>query len=277
MAGELPDSLSDFTFAFEIKLKRILKELGANEIYTNSLVPKEFVSSNALKLKNPLGSDSEYLRTSLKFSLIQAADDNKGIKIPFHLFEAANVYLPQARQLPKEIMTLSGIFSNHSYREAKGVIEAFLEELNISYKIQVEDAKDFLPNQRVLFNINNTKIGEFGVLEQKKYIYYEFEIEKLKRVYKPYNTFKPMAKVPAQIEDITLILPERTKLESVIQSIKQASKLVSLIELKDIYESSYTFTIHYQHPTKTLTDKEVEEIRRTYVGYLKHKHCASLK
>ena len=86
-----------------------------------------------------------------------------------------------------------------------------------------------------------------------------------------------MAKVPAQIEDITLILPERTKLESVIQSIKQASKLVSLIELKDIYESSYTFTIHYQHPTKTLTDKEVEEIRRTYVGYLKHKHCASLK
>ena len=110
MAGELPDSLSDFTFAFEIKLKRILKELGANEIYTNSLVPKEFVSSNALKLKNPLGSDSEYLRTSLKFSLIQAADDNKGIKIPFHLFEAANVYLPQARQLPKEIMIIYGIF-----------------------------------------------------------------------------------------------------------------------------------------------------------------------
>ncbi len=277
MTGPLPQPLSDSPFNFEVKVKRFLKGVGGIEVYTSSLTSKDASNSNAaLKLKNPLGPETEFLRMSLTPSLIEAASQNSGEKEPFHLFEMANIYIPRKGNLPDEQMYLAGIFSNYSYREAKGIVESLLEELNVNYLQEPEDSQHFVPSKRLLIKSGKDEIGQFGVLENGK-IYYEFDVEKLRKVATEIDSYKPLPKYPAQIEDITLNFPAKTKVGEVISFVSRISYLISNIELTGIYKDAYTFRIWYQDPTKTLTDKEVEGDRNKLLKNLKDKFGAILK
>ena len=271
MGTAIPEKPTDQPFDLENKSKLSLASLGGVEIYTLSLVPKDYVGKSSLRLKNPLGKDSEYLRGSLTQSLVQAANDNGSTKDPFHLFEMANVYLPRKGKLPEERMMLAGIFSDYEYREAKGIVESLLAQLNVSYKIAIKDKVGYQPNRRIEFTSNNKDFGQLGILEDNNYIYYEFDVNKLMALYNQVSTFKAIPKYPPQIEDITVKLPTRTKVQTVIDTMCQTDKTISLVELTKIYKDAFTFRVWYQHPTKTLTDKEVDIIRTKVIKVLEKK------
>lgn len=260
MFGPIPDQLPNSPFDFENKIKRILKGYGGIEVYTLSLVSKEMADKTALRLKNPLGSESEYLRTSLQPSLVQAVKENAGRENPFHLFEMANIYLPRKDDLPEEKMILAGVFANISFARAKGVIEALGQELNLSLTYGIEDTQNFLPNRGLNIKTGKDNLGLFGVLENNL-IYYEFEVEKLRQNSRQNKAFQLPADFPAQVEDITMSFPEKTYLGPVLDSIR-AEKDIVKVNLVDKYKNSYSFRLHYQHPSKTLTNSEVEIIRK---------------
>ena len=276
MAGSLPEKNPLNTFTFEREIKTILKELKAVETYTLSLVAKKFEEENALKLRNPLGKDGEYLRTSLMPSLLAAANTNTGHHGPLQIFEMANVYIPRKNDLPKEKLILAGVFENYNFRTAKGIIEKLLNLLNIAYKTKIEGVKNYKPSQRLVFENGAIAFGEFGNLENG-FAYYQFDVEKLHKFANNIKTFIQPSQYPPQIEDITLVLPGKTKVGELIKSMKQSSGLVSKIELTDIYKDSYTFNIWYQNPQKTLNDKEVKTIREKLLGVAKSKHGAIQK
>lgn len=276
MSTSLPEKPTGSPFDFENKIKNILKSLGGAEIYAMSLVPKEWVDKNALNIKNPLGSDSEYLRTTLMHSLVDAAVKNTATTDPFHLFEISNVYLPRRKDLPQEKMMLAGLFVNADYRTAKGLVESMFNQLNISTSIKQIDSKYFKPAHRIEVFSSNTKLGQFGVLEDGQ-VYYEFEVKLIIKLHKQFPTYKPIPKYPSQIEDITLVLPERTKVGDVQATMLGSSKLITRTELTEIYKDSYTFRVHYQHPKKTLTDKEVSKVRKDILKILNRIFGAELK
>ncbi len=253
MNGKLPEPVLNSPFDFEMKVRNILKGYGGVEIYTNSLVPKEFTDGNVLKLKNPLGEDTKYLRTTLKPSLITAAKENNGEKEPFYLFELANVFIPKNNPsaslgagLPEEKMMLGVIFSNYSYRKAKGIIEALFEELNAKMDLSIE------------------------VINNSSYIFFEVSIEELRKNSKEFPSYIPISKYPAQIEDVTLSFPPKTKIGDVIKVFDEA-------ELVDVFSDSYTFRVWYHDDTKTLTDEEVNEIRKKYLKEIKDKFGGVIK
>ena len=255
MAGVIPDPLSDAPFDFEMKVKRILQNLGATEVYTLSLVSKENSGSeSSLKLKNPLGRDAEYLRVSLLPSLVQAAKRNKNTDNAFHLFEMANVYLLRKSDLPEEKMMLAGIFSNYEYRAAKGVIESLLEQLNAPLKLLDDNLKTLESNL----------------------IYYEIDVEKLRATVAP-RSFKPLPKYPPQIEDLSIVVSDSVRVGDVIQSIKKLDNRIINVELTNLYEDTKTFRITYQDPDKTLTDAEVAKIRGKITKTLANKFGARIK
>lgn len=283
MPGILPEKNPNNSFVFERSVKGILKELYATETYTLSLVPKSFVDTNkALRLKNPLGKDGEFLRTSLMPSLIAAAKTNSGQSDSFHIFEMANVYLPaqtgnpRKNKLPEEKLILAGIFGKTEFRTAKGVVEKLLNSLNISYTNHVEDLKNFQPSQRLVFKNDKRIIGEFGNLENG-YTYYEFDMEKLFKFSNPIKKFITPPIHPPQIEDITLILPGKTKVGELLKTMRFSDKLISKVELKDIYKDSYTFNVWYQHKDKNLKDSEVKIIREKLLKLVKSKYGATQK
>ncbi|MBI1864092.1 phenylalanine--tRNA ligase subunit beta [Candidatus Woesebacteria bacterium] len=235
MEGEIPTSKQGINFDFEYNLKNTLKGFGGVEIYTLSLVPKSFVGNEALKLKNPLGLDSQYLRTSLKPSLRQAANENL-TSGKFHLFEMANVYLPNKNNLPEEKLTLAGIFSDFSYREAKGILEALLLSINSKEKINLKAISD------------------------SKLYYYEFDVVSLEKSIHLKRFIAPK-KFPSQIEDITVSFSEKPKVGEIIEKILKLDGQIEKVEFIDLYKNSYTFRISYRNENKTLTNKEVEKIR----------------
>lgn len=277
MTGKLPEKLTEAPFEFEALVKNTLKSLGSTEVYTLSLVPDGSVEKNALKLKNPLGDETAFLRTSLMPSLIKAVKDNKGYSEPFHLFEMSNVYIPRKGRLPEEKMALAGIFSNYNFRNAKGAVETLLSELNIKATFKTEDAKDFKPSRRVVISSGGASMGELGVTEEEGLIYYEFDTNTLRKLYKPYSKYQPVPKYPPQIEDLTIVLPEKTKVGKVVQAMKEESKRLVKVTLNDIYKDAYTFRVWYQHPEKTLKDEEVKKIRKKILKKLKSKFGAMLK
>ena len=277
MSGVIPAKPKDLSFEFEDKVKNILKGYGACEVYTLSLVSREKTQENSLSLKNPLGPEYGYLRTSLLNSITDAAKENTREKDSFHIFEIANVYIPKASDLPDERMTLAGIFANTNYREAKGIIESLLNELNVDYEFVQEELKDFIPSQRVAIKIGGKEIGQFGNLEKESFTYYEFDMELLKKASKNVKKYMPIPQNPPQIEDITLSFSEKTKIGEVIKSIKGVDKLIDNVELRDIFNENYTFRIGYQDPNKTLTDEEVKKIRENIIEELKRKFGGTIK
>lgn len=279
MTGTLPEKLETSTFDFERKLKELIHNLGGVEVYTSSLVPKDMVSlqgytPRALRLKNPLGTDTEYLRMSLAPSLVQTADRNQK-ELPFHLFEVANIYIARKNNLPREKLTLAGILANPSFRQSKGTVEQLLEALNIKAKYEVENSVGFLPNHRLSINHGRQNLGEFGILESG-YAYYEFDIEKLAK-FTNVHSHKPLPKYPPQVEDITLIIPSKTYIAKVIQTIKNTDKNINSVELVNVYQNSKTFRISYQDPNKTLTNKQVQTIRKKVLTKIKKRFTAKLK
>jgi len=194
MEGRLPEKLFNSPFDFENKLKDILSGFGGVEIYTYSLVSEIFTEKGALKLKNPLGKDREYLRNTMLSSIKDAAVKNSGYEEPFHIFEIANIYIPQKQNLPNEKMILAGIFSNYDFAKAKGIIEALLEKIKMDYSFIVEEKKEFLPNHRLKIVNGKKEIGEFGTLEKNDFIYYEFDTKLLQKLGNKPKGFKNFLK-----------------------------------------------------------------------------------
>ncbi len=276
MDGTLRSEPANSIFKFETEVKNTLKGMGGVEVYTLSLVSKEMTGGQSLSLKNPLGDDTAYLRTSLMPSLMEAAKQNIGTYKEFHLFEMANVYLLKSGDLPKEKLMLAEIFSGYEYRKAKGTVEAFLDSLNIRYSIVPRESKGFSAGRSLNILINKTEIGNFGIAEDSDLIYCEFEIEKLMENVQA-EKFTNIPRYPPQVEDLTFTLPEKTKVGEVITAIKYINSQINKVELKDIFGNNYTFNIEYQNPEKTLTDKEVEELRKKIISTVKTKFGAQIK
>ena len=275
MTGPIPSDPPQPDFAFETNVKNILTGLGATEVYSLSLVSKEDVGENALKLKNPLGTDTEYLRTSLMPSLISAAKNNVGTTDAFHLFEISNVYLPQKNNLPEERQMLAGIFTGYVYRAAKGEIEALLQKLNIEHDFQANDTKGFSANKVASIKSQGKEIGTIGITDDD-FVYYELQITSLMNLTKPAK-YNEISKFPDQVEDITFILPEKTRVGEVAKTIELVSG-VGKCELSSIFEDkSYTFRVRYRNPDKTLTNEEVEKIMKQIISSVKSKSGGMVK
>lgn len=283
MGGDLPNKVSNIDeFAFENKVKQTLKALGGIEVYNLSLTEK-----GDIKLKNPLGADTAYLRNNLQDSLVTNINYNTQEKGYIHLFEVANIYIPRKGDLPEERLVLSGIVKKGTYRKNKGLVQTLLNELNIYYKEILEDGKNFKPNQRIALFTEGTKssnkvlIGEYGNLENSLFndngscFYYSFEMKKLMSSKKYERKYQEINKFPPQVEDITLAIPERTYIGHVIDEIYKASEFIKEVTLTDVYENKHTFNIKYQSDEKTLEDKEVEEIRNKILSSLKSKFGVS--
>jgi len=271
MKGALPEKLANSPFDFEYKLKTLLKGWGMNEIYTSTLVPREFCHEPCLKLKNPLGDNSEYLRNNLRSSLINAVNQNLQEKEPFSFFEMANVFLSQGRtKLPQEKMMLAGIFKGYTYRKAKGIVEALLSSLYIKAELAPDDLNNYKPGQCLLIKNKGIKLGLFGVLEENNLIYFEFDLSQLQKASRILPKYKPLPKYPAQIEDITFNFPTKTKIGEVIDYIDSYDK-ISAVNLKDIYKNSFSLRVNYLDPKKTLTNDDVRKIRENIIRGVRKK------
>ncbi len=93
-------------------------------------------------------------------------------------------------------------------------------------------------------------------------------------IVKPYT---PLAKYPPIIEDVTIVVDEKSKTGDIIQEIKKQNSLIVEVNLQDMYKDSRTFHIVYQDRNKNLSSEEVGKIREKIIKALQVKFDAKIK
>ncbi len=262
-------------FYFENKVKEALKYWGYTEVYTYSLISEDMFDgpiSNAVKLKNPLTTDMEYMRNSLVPSLLKVLDENK-TREEVKIFELSNVYKKRENDLPEENLMLAGVFKhkNASFFEIKGLIEQLLIDLgikNYKFKNRAQSGADIL--------IGEDMLGYIEILN-KDTLDFELSFEIILKHATLKKIYKPLAKFPAVYEDITFVLNEGIKTEDVTEEIKLQSFLIREVTLKDSFKDAKTYHITYQAEDRNLTNQEVSEIRNQIINSIKTKFKASVK
>lgn len=262
-------------FFIEERIKNSLKYWGYTEVYNYSLISEDLFDGpieKAVKIKNPLSSDMEYLRNSLIPGMLQVIENNKSREV-IKIFELSNTY-QKTDLLPQEKLMLGGILKkpNVSFFEIKGVVEVLLEDLGIkNYKFK--ERKDEVG---AYINIGTDELGYIEVLSGNV-LDFELSMDVIIKHATLKKIYKPIAKFPPVVEDVTFVLNETSNTEEVIEEIKLQSFLISDVTLKDQYENAKTFHIVYQAPDKNLTSEDVKEIREQIIKSITNKFKAIVK
>jgi len=300
--GDFPQP-SNGPFYWEEKIKDCLKGYGFTEVYTYSMQSKDLIKKTGLnpekclQIKNPLSKELEYMRTSLIPSLLQIIALNQDNFDEIKIFELANIYLKNQKpktknqKLPEEKLILTGVITGEDkFYEAKGVVEALLEELGIkNYQlstINYQLSTPWHPTKTALISKQGELLGvvgeihsqileNFGIPQPVSILNIDLQI--LIKNATELKTYTPPLKYPPIIQDLSFVVPKQTYVGPVLQLIKQQSGIIQSIKLLDSFNQTRTFRITYQHPERNLTEKEVGKVRRKLIKAVETKFNVSLK
>ena len=163
------------------------------------------------------------------------------------------------------------------FSDLKGVVETLLKHLGVS-EVAYEPASvtPFVPGRAANLLIANDVVGQLGEvhpLVKEKFelpaepvCLAEFDLDLLLAHAHPVPIVEPVSRYPGVAEDLAVVLDESVPAEQVRQIIvKAGGKLLTSVKLFDIYrgdqipaaQKSLAFSLFFQAPDRTLTDKEV--------------------
>jgi phenylalanyl-tRNA synthetase beta chain len=259
-------------FILQSKIKYFLKHIGLHEVMDYSMISKEMIENNDLKvknhlsLKNTISDEIKYMRIHLMPSLIKNIKDNEGKKDVLKFFEIAKTYKPRKNDLPIEEYKL-GIATNTSYSDLKGIIEALFRELNISdYQIEKTDHPLLNPNMRAKLTIATDRIGEFGQLKNEYKIKNKvksdvllavFDFKKLIKHSRQLATYHPIN--PFAIIKLDLTLEQKKPYEEIKSIAFKTSKLLTDIEFVTLYKNNLSLRFYFSSTERNITEEEAKE------------------
>ena len=252
--GTLPHHTKTNNFALEDKAKDFLKHMGFFECYNYSAVPGNMAGQGALKVKNPLNADLEFLRVSLTPKLLDVLNKNRGYSESVKLFELSSVYLPKKGDLPEQPYMLGIAAKGVDFLVFKGIIEALFEELGVSADFPFE-------------------IGEHagGILSC------EISFDELAGVAGSGRVYSPLTGFNSIKEDITIIVGDTTSFSEIISVVSNADVRVNKVSFKDVYENALTLSIEFLDRAKQITSEDTKAIRDGIIKNLDSKYGIKLK
>lgn len=273
---EIPKNITPSYILQEEKLRASAVSIGFDECISLSFV-KEKYKTNNIELVNPPSPDTKYLRNSLFYNLLDSAQktiNERGELV--QLFEIGKIYLASKGGYveKRKIGFIYWSKKSNNFVNFKSLISAFFDKAGIKNPDYISEIISFNFVNSYLLKLNKKEIG-FGGKHNDLY-YTEIDLDSILGIDKKYEV-SLWPKYPPQIEDITLIIPEKTYIGEVIAEITNTQSPIIKVELVDIYDNNYTFNIEYQSEDHTLTDKEVEEIRTKILASLKSKFGITIK
>ncbi len=256
-------------------------------------------------LANPIAAERRAMRRSMLVSALENLARNLRYTDRLTTFEIGRVYLPEAGDgiLPLEDRRVSILLAgprkprsfHHGAEEQepldffdlKGVVEVLLERLGFR-RAQVTltarpDTGTFGPRCAEVF-VDGESLGLMGELHPQ--VRSNFGLPpiricaaelRLAPLVKPHWSLEPMAPIsnyPPVVEDLAFEVPEAVTVRQVEDAIWAAGdeRLVA-VELFDIYRGaplppghkSLAFRLTYQHPARTLGEKEVAQLRQRII------------
>ena len=263
-------------FYWEDRIKDALKYWGFTEVYTYPMVSETLYEGkieDAATVQNPLSDDMVYMRRTITPSLLQVIKENQDYET-IRIFELANIYEKNGRDLPNQILKLAGVVHKQkvSFLEVKGMLEQLLTDLEIT-DFQF---KQLSGGNGAKIVIDKQELGTLEILDETT-ITFELDFATMLKHATLKKHYKPLSKYPPIVEDLAIIAPLETTTGDLMEEIKKQSKLIREVSLLDKYKETRTFHIVYQSYDNNLNDKEAGDIRKKILKALKEKFHARLK
>ena len=316
LAQQIPQQKPVPITALKRRVKNIMVGYGFQELVSFSLTNMDVLVKLSpesrkpepmpLHIANPASLEQEYLRPTLRAGLFTALMLNKSfIDEGLRLFELGKVYLNRAENLPDEPDMLCGVMSGPrnerwwqgasepmDFFDAKGIVEGLLQQIGIAAKFEKSDDNNLHPANQAAIVAEGKQIGVAGELhpsvkehfELTQTVYlFEINIPLLLPLMKD-KVYRPIAKFPATVRDIALVVDAGVTHQQILDTMKGFS-LVTDVALFDVYsggqvpagKKSMAYRLTFQSPDKTLIDQQVNGVQTSILKKLTTGLGASLR
>jgi phenylalanyl-tRNA synthetase beta chain len=266
--------------------------------------------SDYVRLVNAIAPEKRVLRHSLLASVLNVIEHNSRQSETQALFEVGAVFLPSGEPLPLEprrlAIALTGprhlggwdIKQNplNDFYDLKGLVEALMDTLHIAVTYAPAENPSFHPGKCAALKAGETVLGVFGELHpsvQENYslaapiLAAEIDLEAVIQLIPALGyPVQAISEFPPILEDIAVVIDEAVpadRLEAVIR--QSGGKLLTAVRLFDIFrgeqigagKKSLAYSLTYQAPDRTLTDKDAAGLRQRIVRRLEQELGAKLR
>ncbi|RME80646.1 MAG: phenylalanine--tRNA ligase subunit beta [Caldilineae bacterium] len=265
-----------------------------------------------ITLANPMSLDRVVMRRSMVVSALENLQRNLRHVERLATFEIGLVYLPELGdgELPAEIrrftlaMTgprrpagwLGGDPEPMDFFDMKGVVEVMLEQLNAGPAVYEPADVHWCGPRCARVLVAGEELGIFGEvhprvrqafdLPHQPVVVADFATDVLLPFFRQHPRLQPISDYPPVKEDIAVVVDEAIPAATVEALIRQTGgRLLVDVHLFDLYrgksipagKKSLAFSLTFQAPDKTLSDKDTARLRRKIVARLERELGASLR
>jgi len=289
------------------RIKKTLATLGLNEVYNYSFISQADLTNFDLKpeqtiqIANPISSEFAFLRPTLIINLLKNSASNFRFYNEVKVFELAKVFQKSALN-PYEEWRLAGLISHkdkksHPFLELKGAVEKMFEAFGF-WDLDFQDLRQnpwLIAGRAAEIKVDDESLGFIGeinpVLAQKynegyPAVIFEMDLAKIIKSIKEELEYEPLAKFPAVIRDISLLVDNETRVSEILNVIYESeTKTLRDVDLFDMYEGeklgpdkkSLSFHLIFQADDHTLTNEEIGKSLEKIISNLKSQLNAEIR
>ena len=263
-------------------------------------------------LANPISPDRSVMRHSLLSSVLEIVERNARIRERIAIFEINPIFLQSEEgDLPDEkqrlVIALAGPRAMTDWQGAditpmdffdlKGIVERALAGLHLQdVRYEPGNHPSFHPGKCALVSVGNQQIGVMGEVHPQVVENYavsdtpllaaEFNLEAIIDAVPALFKVSSIPTQPPILEDVAFIVSEDIPAVEVETLIKQTGgSTVTDVRLFDVYrgdqigagKKSLAYSLTYQNPERTLTDKDAAKLRNKIVKRLERELGAQLR
>ena len=254
-------------------------------------------------LANPISPDRNVMRRHLPVQVMEIVEKNVRLADRLMLYEIGPVFEPvEGQQRPNEPKHLAAAITGKQFSDAwdthikgnldffsmKGIVEAMVEGMHIpSVTFKVGERSWLHPGKTAEIYAGDTLVGVMGELHpavkgnfdllSAPVILLDIDLAKLLPLSEQNYPSHSISPYPGIYEDLAIVVDESTTAEEVLAVIKQGGgKMLAKADLFDIFrgesvgagKKSLAYSLMYQSPEKTLTDKDATAIRNKIIKRL---------
>ncbi len=297
------------------RLKQSLVNLGYQEIVTYSFIEPGLAATvcgaeqEMVRLQNPISEDMSVMRTSILPGLLNTAVYNRNRQQDrLRLFEAGMVFKPSAGETLQEV-TVAGLISGerlpvnwsnnkelYDFYDVKGDVEQLLSLGGKAGQFTFRSASQapFHPGRCAeALDANGEQVGFVGALHPQiqrqlglsgDVYLFELRLNALEKAILPSAT--GLSQYPSVSRDLALVVDESIAAGDILAVMReQAGENLTALRLFDVYQGdaiaknkkSLALGLTWQHPSRTLSDQEVNAIISSCVNALHEQFNANLR
>lgn len=317
LSASLPSGVSAPIVCFRQELNAVMVAAGFQEIITYPLTSPETMQKLSsspsaepdpmLRIANPMSRELEYLRTSLRMGVLSVLSRNQRIRESnIRLFEVAKVFIPRAKDLPRENEILCGLVDTVTpevywqskpqpvdFYFVKGIVETLLTRFGVKADYVLGNDPTLSPAKSSDIMVGSDKIGVIGEVHPAVLrnfditdpaFLFELDVDKLVTLASKPLVYKAVSRYPAITRDIAMLVDASVSYQKIVDIVK-AFGLVSDMQLFDLYEGkqvpegkkSLAFRLTYQVADHTLKDEEVDKVQKRILERLSKELDATLR